>query len=51
MMYFWLIPAILLALAVLWGLYGMATKNPGARGRTSGRTLVDKPTSGEETPR
>ena len=50
MMYFWLIPAVVLLAALLWGLYEMATKRPGARGRTSGRTLVDKPTPGDRTP-
>ncbi len=50
MVYFWLIPALLLLLALMWGLYGTATKHKTARGRSSGRILVDKPTSTEPNP-
>jgi hypothetical protein len=41
MMYFWFIPALLLLALLFWMLYGAATKR--ASGRTSGRTVTDKP--------
>lgn len=40
MMYFWLIPAVVLLVVVLWVLYAAATKR--APQRTEGKTVVDK---------
>jgi hypothetical protein len=40
MMYFWLIPAVVLLALVIWLLYSNATKR--APGRSEGRTVVDK---------
>jgi cbb3-type cytochrome oxidase subunit 3 len=42
MLYFWLIPAVLLFVLLIWFLYGAATKRRAAGVRTSGETLVDK---------
>jgi hypothetical protein len=46
MMYFWLIPIVILFVALVWILYGLATKRKAAGVRTTGETLVDK-TGGE----
>jgi len=40
MMYFWLIPAVVIFLLLVWFLYYSATRR--APHRTEGRTIVDK---------
>jgi hypothetical protein len=42
MLYFWLIPAAILLVVLIWVLYGLATKRKGAGVRLSGETLLDK---------
>jgi hypothetical protein len=43
MMYFWLIPAVILLLVVVWLVYGAATKRKNAGVKTEGEVLVHKP--------
>jgi hypothetical protein len=43
MLDYWLIPALLVLMAVLWALYLLIKHKGGTGVRTDGRTLVDKP--------
>jgi hypothetical protein len=49
MMYFWLIPALLLVAILVWALYAAATKR--AIGRTQGKVVTDKSTTAESPDR
>lgn len=46
MLHWWLIPAAVIVLLVLWVFYLILRRQGGSGERTEGRTLVDKP--GEE---
>jgi hypothetical protein len=43
MLHWWLIPAAVIVLLVLWGFYLILGRQGGSGQRTEGRTLVDKP--------
>ncbi len=43
MLHWWLIPALILALLVLWGFYLVVRSTGGSGVRSEGRTLLDKP--------
>jgi len=47
MMYFWLIPALVLFVLLVWWLYYSATRR--APHKTDGRTIVDKTNPGNES--
>lgn len=48
MLHWWLIPALLVLVALLWSFYVLIKYQGGPGVRTEGRTLVDKPD--EENP-
>lgn len=43
MLHWWLIPALIVLVLLLWAFYLLVRSQSGAGMRTEGRTLVDKP--------
>jgi hypothetical protein len=43
MLHIWLVPVIIVGLAVIWGFYLLIRNRGGSGVRTDGRTVLDKP--------
>ncbi|HET7624872.1 MAG TPA: hypothetical protein VFM25_06355 [Verrucomicrobiae bacterium] len=48
MLHFWLIPAIAIAIIILWSFYATVKNRGGSGIRSEGRTMVDKPAEEED---
>lgn len=50
MFHVWLIPTLIILVAVLWALYLLIKYRGGSGVRTEGKTVVDKPVDEEDPP-